>query len=120
MSENNKMVIICNNAATGTMPSMIMGASGVALDYKVILFFTPGGAQSLVNGELEKFQGLKGLPDPVELFNTVIENDSLVIFCELAIENKGIDVADLRDGVVVMKAPRFLMEAEGAQLTFTF
>ena len=121
MSDNNKMVIVCNHAdSSGVMPTMIMGASGIALDYKVILFFTPGGAQALVKGELEKFKGLKGLPDPVDLFDTIIENEGMVIFCELAFENKGIDAVDLREGVVVMKAPPFLMEAEGAQLTFTF
>ena len=40
MSE--KMVVICNNAQTGIMPTLIMGSSGVTLDYETILFFCPG------------------------------------------------------------------------------
>lgn len=118
---SQKMAIVCNHSdPTGFMPTLIMGSSGLALDYEVILFFCPNGAQALVKGELEKYQELKGLPNPVELYNTIIELGGKVIFCELALENKDIKPEDLREGVEIMKAPPFLMEAEGAQLTFTF
>jgi predicted peroxiredoxin len=101
---------------------MIMGASGVGIGEKVILFFCPGGAQALVKGELEKIRDmkLKGLPDPVELYNTILDEGGLVILCELALENKGIKVEDLREGVEIMSAPSFLLEAQGAGITLTF
>lgn len=125
MSENGngKMVVVCNHAdAPHVMPTLIMGASGVSLGDDVILFFCPGGANALVNGELEKIREmhLKGLPDPVQLYDDIINEGGKVILCELALENKGIDPADVRDGVEIMNAPSFLLEAEGAGLSLTF
>jgi predicted peroxiredoxin len=120
MSE--KMIVVCNHSETGSvMPSLIFASSGVALDYEVHMFFCPGGAQALVKGELEKIGTPKGLPNPVDLFNTIMDQGAKVVFCELAIENKGIDPKDLRDKrIVVQKVPPFLMDAEGAGMTFTF
>jgi len=117
------MVVICNHAdAPHVMPTIIMGASGVGIGEKVILFFCPGGAQALVKGELEKIRDmkLKGLPDPVELFDTILEEGGQIILCELALENKGIKVEDVREGVEIMNAPSFLIEAQGAGMTLTF
>jgi predicted peroxiredoxin len=117
------MVVICNHAdAPHVMPTMIMGASGVGIGEKVILFFCPGGAQALVKGELEKIRDmkLKGLPDPVGLFDTILEEGGQIILCELALENKGIKVEDVREGVEIMNAPSFLLEAQGAGMTLTF
>ena len=119
MSE--KMVVVCNNAQTGIMPTLIMGSSGITLDYETILFFCPGGAQALLKGELEKLGTPKGLPNPVELFNTILDQGGTIILCELALEAKGIKPEDLRDERIVIKnAPSFLMDADGAGLTLTF
>ena len=122
--ESSKMVVVCNHAdAPHVMPTMIMGASGVGIGEDVILFFCPGGAQALVKGELEKIRDmrLKGLPDPVELFNTILDEGGKIILCELALENKGIKPEDVRDErVEIMTAPSFLLEAQGAGITFTF
>ncbi|MBN2499178.1 MAG: DsrE family protein [Anaerolineales bacterium] len=120
--ENSKMVVVCNHADTPhVMPTLIMGASGVGIGDDVILFFCPGGAQALVKGELEKIGTPKGLPNPVELFNTILDEGGTVILCELALENKGIKVEDLRDERIVVKnAPSFLLEAEGAGLSLVF
>lgn len=116
-----KMAIVCNHADAGSvMPTLIMASSGLSLDYEVLVFFCPGGAPALVKGELEKFRGMKGLPDPLKLYDDIIELGGRVIFCELALEAKDIRKEDLRPGVEIMKAPPFLMEAEGATLTFTF
>jgi predicted peroxiredoxin len=123
MSENGKgpMVIVCNSDSAGVMPTFIMGASGIGIGEDVILFFCPGGSKVLLKGELEKFQGKKGLPDPVELFNTILDEGGKIILCELALEAKGIDPKDLRDDRIEIKnAPSFLMDAEGAGVTFTF
>jgi predicted peroxiredoxin len=121
--ENSKMVVVCNHAdAPHVMPTLIMGASGVGIGEDVILFFCPGGAQALVKGELEKIRDmkLKGLPDPVELFDTILAEGGQIILCELALENKGIQVEDVREGVEILNAPSFLLEAQGAGMTLTF
>ncbi|MEW6568155.1 MAG: peroxiredoxin [Chloroflexota bacterium] len=123
MDKNDKapMVIVCNSDSGGVMPTFIMGASGVGIGENVILFFTPGGSKVLVKGELEKFQGKKGLPDPVELFNTILDEGGRIILCELALENKDIKKEDLRDDrIEIMNASSFLLQAEGAHLTLTF
>ena len=122
MSEKKApMVIVCNSDSSGVMPTLIMGASGVGIGEDVILFFCPAGAQALLKGELEKFQGKKGLPDPVNLFNTILDEGGRIILCELALEAKGITVEDLRDSrVEILNASSFLLEAQGAGLTFTF
>ena len=122
MSEQNgKMAVICNSDSGGVMPTFIMGASGVGIGDDVLLFFCPGGSKVLLKGELEKFQGKKGLPDPVELFDTILDEGGRIILCELALEAKGIEKDQLRDDrIEIMNAPSFLMEAEGAGLTLTF
>jgi predicted peroxiredoxin len=124
MSEQNgKMVVVCNHAdAPHVMPTLIMGASGVGIGEDVILFFCPGGAQALVKGEFEKIRDmkLKGLPDPLELYSTILAEGGKIILCELALENKDIKVEDVREGVEIMNAPSFLLEAQGAGMTLTF
>jgi predicted peroxiredoxin len=122
MSEQNgKMAVICNSDSTGVMPTFIMGASGVGIGEKVLLFFCPNGANVLLKGELEKFQGKKGLPDPVELFNTILDEGGRIILCELALEAKDIKKEDLRDErIEILNAASFLMDALGAGLTLTF
>jgi predicted peroxiredoxin len=120
---NGKMVVVCNHAdAPHVMPTLIMGASGVGIGEDVMLFFCPGGAPVLVNGELEKIRDmkLKGLPDPVQLFDDIINEGGRVILCELALENKGIKVGDVRKGVEIMNAPSFLLDAQGAGLSLVF
>jgi predicted peroxiredoxin len=119
MSE--KMIVVCNSDTAGVMPTFIMGSSGVALGSDVILFFCPGGASVLLKGELEKFQGKKGLPDPVELFDTILNEGGRIILCELALEAKDIKKEDLRDDrIEILNAPSFLLDAEGAGITLTF
>lgn len=117
-----KMIVVCNHAElSSVMPALIFAASGIALDYEVHMFFCPNGAQALVKGELEKFGTPKAMPNPVNLFNTILEEKGKVVFCELAIENKGIKPEDLRDKrIVIEKVPPFLMAAGGAGMTFVF
>ena len=120
MSE--KMVIVCNgDGPANIMPTVIFGSSGIALDYEVHIFFCPAGANWLLKGEMEKLGTPKGLPNPVDLFNTILEHGGKVILCELALVNKDIDPQDLRDKrILIQKAPPFLMDAEGAAMTYTF
>ena len=120
MSE--KMVVVCNGGeAKSIMPTVIFGSSGLSLDYEVHVFFCPAGANWCLKGELEKLGTPKGLPNPVELFNTILDLGGKVVLCELALENKGIDPKDLRDErILIQKAPPFLMDAEGAMATYVF
>jgi predicted peroxiredoxin len=122
VSMAEKMIVVCNHSEPiSVMPTLIFSSSGVALDYEVHVFFCPGGAQALVKGELEKIGQPKGLPNPIDLFNTILDQGGKIVFCELALENKGIDPKDLRDDrIVIEKVPPFLMDAEGAAMTFTF
>jgi predicted peroxiredoxin len=123
MNENGKMVVVCNHAdAPHVMPTLIMGASGASIGEDVLLFFCPGGAPVLVNGELEKIRDmhLKGLPDPVQLYEDIIGEGGRVILCELALENKGIKADEVREGVEIMNAPSFLLDAQGAGLSLVF
>ncbi len=120
MSE--KMVVVCNgDEAKNIVPALIFASSGIAVDQEVYLFFCPAGSKWALKGELEKLGTPKGLPNPVELFNTVIEHGKKVTLCELALENKGIDRKDVRDErIVIEKLPPFLMDVAGAGMTFTF
>ena len=125
MSEQNgnqKMVVVCNgDTPANIMPTLIFASSGVALDNEVHVFVCPAGARWTLKGELEKLGQPKGLPDPVGLFNTILDFGGEVVLCELALENKGIDPKDLRDErILIQKAPPFLMDVAGAELTFTF
>ena len=120
MSE--KMVVVCNHSEPGSvMPSLIFASSGIALDYQVHMFFSPGGAQALLKGELEKIGQPKNLPNPIELFNTILDQGGKIVLCELALENKGINPKDVRDErIVIEKVPPFLMDADGAKMTYSF
>jgi predicted peroxiredoxin len=117
-----KMAVVCNgDTPANIMPTLIFGSSGVALDYEVHVFFCPAGARWLLKGALEELGTPKGLPNPIELFNDILEQGGEIVLCELALENKGIDPKDLRDErILIQKAPPFLMDIDGAGFTFTF
>jgi predicted peroxiredoxin len=120
-TQKSKMVVICNHDDAGSvMPTLIMGSSGATLDYEVKLFFTPGGSKALLKGEIEKFRGMKGLPDPVKLYNDILAMGGEIVLCELALGAKDIDPANVREGVRIMNAPSFLLQADGATMTYTF
>lgn len=123
MSEDiQKMAVVCNgDTPASIMPTLIFSSSGLAVDYELHIFFCPAGARWLLKGELEKLGQPKGLPDPIKLFNDILDLGGEIILCELALENKGIDPADLRDPrIKIKKAPPFLMDVEGAAQTYVF
>jgi len=119
---SQKMVVVCNgDEAKNIMPTLIFASSGLALDYEVHVFFCPAGTKWVLKEELEKLGTPKGLPNPVKLFNDVLDLGGRVVLCELALENKGVSPSDLRDSrILIEKAPPFLMAAEGATITFSF
>jgi predicted peroxiredoxin len=122
MQMAKKMVVVCNgDEGKNIMPTLIFASSGVALDYEVHVFFCPAGAKWTVKGELEALGQPKGLPNPLDLWKTIMDQGAKVVLCELALENKGIDPKNLRDPrITIQKAPPFLMDAEGAEATYTF
>ncbi|MEJ2758611.1 MAG: DsrE family protein [Anaerolineales bacterium] len=123
MSEEiQKMAVVCNgDTPANIMPTLIFSSSGLAVDYELHIFFCPAGARWLLKGELEKLGQPKGLPDPIKLFNDILDLGGEIVLCELALENKGIDPADLRDErIKIKKAPPYLMDVEGAAQTYVF
>lgn len=123
MSEEalDKTVIAINHDdASSVMAALVMGAAAAATGEEVLMFFQPGAAKSLVEGEMEKLQGLKGQPDPIMLFESIQVLDGRIILCELGLPIWDIDAADLREGVEVMMASSFLFEAEGANMVFSY
>ena len=117
-----KMVVVCNGEeGKNIMPTLIFAASGLALDYDVHMFFCPAGAKWTVKGELEKLGTPKGLPNPLKLFDDILDMGAKVTLCVLALENKGIEPKDVRDPrIKIQEAPPFLMAAEGAEMSYVF
>ena len=123
MSEDmeSKMVIMCNHSdADSIMAALVMAAAAAATGEQVLMFFQPGAARALVKGELEKLRGLEGMPDPIDLYESIQTLDGRFILCELGLPNKGIKEEELRDGVEVMMASSFLFDAEGAVATYCY
>ena len=116
-----RTVIACNHDdAISIMAALVMGAAAAATGEEVLMFFQPGAARALVEGELEKFQGLKGQPDPIMLFESIQALEGRIILCELGLPIWDIDPESLREGVEVMMASSFLFEAEGANMVFSY
>ncbi len=117
-----KMAIVCNgDTPANIMPTLIFSTSGLSLDYEVHVFVCPAAARWFQKGELEKLGTPKGMPNPIKLFNDILELGGEIVFCELALENKDIKPEDLRDPrIKITKAPPFLRDVEGAAQTYVF
>lgn len=115
-----KVAITVNGSAPSNIfPPMILGSSAAANGDDIVIFCTPGGAPTMVKGELEKISG-KGLPDIVSLYNSMRSLGGRILVCELALENKDLKREDFREGVEIVDAPTFLNEIGDAHLTFSF
>ena len=117
-----KMIVVCNgDTSASIMPALVFATSGAALDYEVYCIFLPAGSKWLLKGELEKLGTPKGMPDPIYLFESLMDLGKKVVLCELAIENQDIDPKDLRDErIKVEMVPTFLLDAENAVQTYVF
>ena len=123
MEEGNieKIVVILNHDDTqSVMAALVMSAAVAATGDQVLFFIQPGGAKIVAKGSLEKYQGLKGQPDPIDLFEAIQVLDGRVILCELGLPIWDMEVEDLVDDVEVMMASTFLFEAEGAKMVFSY
>lgn len=116
-----KVVVVLNrDDEQSVMAALVMSAAIAATGDQVLFFIQPGGAKILKKGELEKYQNLKGQPDPLELFDAIQVLDGRVILCELGLPVWDMKEEDLVDDVEVMMASTFLFEAEGAKMTFSY
>ena len=116
-----KVVVVLNHDdEQSVMAALVMSAAIAATGDQVLFFIQPGGAKILKKGELEKYQDLKGQPDPLELFDAIQVLDGRVILCELGLPIWDMKEDDLVDGIEVMMASTFLFEAEGAKMTFSY
>ena len=115
-----KVAITVNGSAPPNIfPPMILGSSAVASGDDVTIFCTPGGAPTMVKGELEKIQG-KGLPNIVELYNGIRDLGGKILVCELALEAKDLKAEDFREGVEIVGATSFIASIGDATITFSF
>ena len=116
-----KQVIVLNHEdANSVMAALVMGAAIAATGDQVLFFVQPGGARVLAKGGLEKYQNLKGQPDPLHLMDAIQVLDGRIILCELGLPIWDMTAEDLIDGVEVMMASTFLFEAEGAKMVFSY
>ena len=119
--QTDKVVVVLNHDdEQSVMSALVMSAAVAATGDEVLFFIQPGGAKILKKGALEKFQNLKGQPDPVELFDAIQVLDGRIILCELGLPVWDMEQEDLIEGVEVMMASTFLFEAEGAKFTFCY
>lgn len=119
--QSDKIVVVLNNEdEQSVMAALVMSAAIAATGDEVLFFVQPGGAKILKKGTLEKYQNLKGQPDPLELFDAIQVLDGRIILCELGLPVWDMQEEDLVEGVEVMMASTFLFEAEGAKMTFSY
>jgi predicted peroxiredoxin len=119
--QTNKLVVILNHDdEQSVMAALVMSAAIAATGDEVLLFIQPGGAKIVKKGALEKYQNLKGQPDPVELFDAIQVLDGRIILCELGLPVWDMKEEDLVEGVELMMASTFLFEADGAKMTFSY
>ena len=117
---SKSVVVLNHDDPNSVMAALVMGAAIAATGDQVLFFVQPGGAKILAKGALAEYQGLKGQPDPLHLFDAIQVLDGRIILCELGLPIREMQAEDLMDGVEVMMASTFLFEAEGAKLVFSY
>ena len=117
---SKSVVVLNHDDPNSVMAALVMGAAIAATGDQVLFFVQPGGAKILAKGALEEYQGLKGQPDPLHLFDAIQVLDGRIILCELGLPIWDMQAEDLMDGVEVMMASTFLFEAEGAKMVFSY
>jgi len=116
-----KIVVVLNHDdPQSVMAALVMSAAVASTGDQVLFFIQPGGAKIVAKGALEKYQGLKGQPDPIDLFDAIQVLDGRVILCELGLPIWDMEPEDVVDGVEVMMASTFLFEAEGAKMVYCY
>jgi predicted peroxiredoxin len=115
-----KVVITCNGSEPSNLyPPFIIGSSALASGDELLMFLTPSAAPAFKKGVIENIKK-KGLPDLLELYNSVQELGGKVIFCELGLAVHDFKEDDLREGLEIAGATTFVKEAEGSTLSLSF
>ena len=118
---SDKMVVIMNHDdEISVMAALVMGAAIAATGSEPLIFVQPGAAKVLVKGALDKYQTLKGQPDPVYLFESIKVLEGRFILCELGLPIFDIEKEDLYEDVEIMNASSFLWEIEDAKMVFSY
>ena len=115
-----KWAIIVNRAEEESLyPAFILGSSAAASGDDVIMFFEPWAAPALKEGVLEAMDG-KGMPVMEELVDGLIALGGRIMLCELAFAAMDMTEEELREDVEVVGVTTFVVEAQDAQMTFSF
>jgi len=115
-----QVAITVNGSESGNIfPPFILGSSAAASGDDVIIFFTPGGAPTMVKGFAEDLS-VKGLPVLTELIEGTLELGGRLMVCELALDVKDIKAEDFREGVEIVGATTFIAAISDATITFSF
>ena len=116
-----KIVVVLNHDdPQSVVAALVMSAAVASTGDQVLFFIQPGGAKIVAKGALEKYRGLKGQPDPIDLFDAIQVLDGRIILCELGLPVWDMSEEDLAEGIEVMMASTFLFEAEGAKMVFCY
>jgi len=117
----SKSVVVLNHEdQNSVMAALVMAAAIAATGDQVLMFIQPGAARILAKGGLEKYQNLKGQPDPLHLFDAIQVLDGRIILCELGLPIYDMKEEDLVEGVEIMMASTFLFEAEDSKMFFSY
>ncbi len=115
-----KVAITVNGTENKNLfPAFILASSAAASGDDVIMYFTPDAAPALKKGVLENMKG-KGMPEMVDLLEGVIALDGRLLMCELGLPANDMTADELIEEVEVCGATTFVVEAHGADLSFSF
>lgn len=115
-----KWAITVNGAEPRNLyPAFILASSAAASGDDVIMFFEPYAAAALKKGELEKIAH-EGMPRMEDLVECVTAMDGRLLMCELALKTGDVKEEELREDVEIVGVTTFIVDAQDAQLTFSF
>jgi len=116
-----KMAIFCgSDDPQKAFPPFMLGAGALAMDMKVMMFFTMNGLNIVRKGGAEKIT-LEGAPKPLtEFIDIMREGGTELVACSAAFPIANCTEEDLIDGVECGGVATFVDEAEGADVVLTF
>ncbi len=115
-----KTAIVCTGSEPWHLfPAFIIGSAAAAMGDKVILFFTPAAAPTLVKGYLEGIKA-RGMPEMADLVDSLQDLGGRIPVCDLCLEATDLQAEDLRDGAEIVGVTSFLVDTQDATRTFSF
>jgi predicted peroxiredoxin len=116
-----KMVVfVGSDEPQKAFPPFMLGSGAIAMDMKLMLFFTMNGLNIVKKGGAEKIK-LEGAPKPLTEFIDILrEAKAELVACSAAFPIVGCKEEDLIDGVECGGVATFVDEAEEADIVLTF